>query len=144
VRPLGPGDEIAGYRIEALAGRGGMGWCTARVSDDRTVAIKVIAPELAANPSFRARFEQESPTELAVPTPPPASGDATDVEAPTPVLEQPVARQDDASTTTSAVRNGQAAAPPVRPGPRRHRPQRRHHRAGVGVLSPPASPCSFC
>jgi serine/threonine protein kinase len=29
---------------------------------DRTVAIKVIAPELAADPSFRARFEQESAT----------------------------------------------------------------------------------
>src|SRR6476646_5179632 len=27
---------------------------------DRTVAIKVIAPELAADPDFRARFEQES------------------------------------------------------------------------------------
>jgi len=29
---------------------------------DRTVAIKVIAPELAADPAFRARFEQESAT----------------------------------------------------------------------------------
>ena len=29
---------------------------------DRTVAIKVIAPELAADPGFRARFEQESAT----------------------------------------------------------------------------------
>jgi serine/threonine protein kinase len=29
---------------------------------DRTVAIKVIAPELAADPDFRARFEQESAT----------------------------------------------------------------------------------
>lgn len=29
---------------------------------ERTVAIKVIAPELAADPAFRARFEQESAT----------------------------------------------------------------------------------
>jgi serine/threonine protein kinase len=29
---------------------------------DRTVALKVIAPELAADPAFRARFEQESAT----------------------------------------------------------------------------------
>ena len=64
VRQLGPGDEIGGYRIEALAGRGGMGlvYRARQRRPDRIVAIKVIAPELAADPSFRARFEQESAT----------------------------------------------------------------------------------
>jgi serine/threonine protein kinase len=64
VRQLGPGDEIGGYRIEAIAGRGGMGlvYRARQRRPDRIVAIKVIAPELAANPDFRARFEQESAT----------------------------------------------------------------------------------
>ena len=64
MRQLGPGDEIGGYRIEALAGRGGMGlvYRARQRRPDRTVAIKVIAPELAADPAFRARFEQESAT----------------------------------------------------------------------------------
>jgi predicted Ser/Thr protein kinase len=62
VQALGPGDEIGGYLIEAVAGRGGMGlvYRARQRRPDRIVAIKVIAPELAADPSFRARFEQES------------------------------------------------------------------------------------
>ncbi len=64
MRQLGPGEEIGGYRIEALAGRGGMGlvYRARQRRPDRTVAIKVIAPELASDPAFRARFEQESAT----------------------------------------------------------------------------------
>lgn len=64
MRQLEPGDEIGGYRIEALAGRGGMGlvYRARQRRPDRTVAIKVIAPELAADQAFRARFEQESAT----------------------------------------------------------------------------------
>jgi len=64
VRQLGPGDEIGSYRIEAMAGRGGMGlvYRARQRRPDRIVAIKVIAPELAADPDFRARFEQESAT----------------------------------------------------------------------------------
>ncbi len=47
-----------------MAGRGGMGlvYRARQRRPDRVVAIKVIAPELAANPDFRARFEQESAT----------------------------------------------------------------------------------
>lgn len=62
VRQLGPGDEIGGYRIDAIAGRGGMGlvYRARQRRPDRTVALKVIVPELAADPSFRARFEHES------------------------------------------------------------------------------------
>jgi predicted Ser/Thr protein kinase len=62
LRELGPGDEIGGYLIEGLAGRGGMGlvYRARQRRPDRVVAIKVIAPELAADPVFRSRFEHES------------------------------------------------------------------------------------
>jgi Protein kinase domain len=56
------GSTFAGYVIEAVAGRGGMGVVyRARESRPaRTVALKVISPELAADTDFRARFERES------------------------------------------------------------------------------------
>ena len=55
------GDTFAGHRIEALAGRGGMG-VVFRAIDlalDRPVALKLIAPDAALDPVFRARFEHE-------------------------------------------------------------------------------------
>ncbi len=53
---------FAGYRIEALAGRGGMGlvYRARQVRPERAVAVKVIMPELAGDPDFRARFELEA------------------------------------------------------------------------------------
>jgi serine/threonine-protein kinase len=56
------GEVIAGHRIERLVGRGGMGVVYAAVDEalDRTVALKLIAPELSAEPGFRARFMAES------------------------------------------------------------------------------------
>jgi Protein kinase domain len=56
------GSVIAGHRVERLVGRGGMGVVYAAVDAalDRTVALKLIAPELAADPDFRARFMTES------------------------------------------------------------------------------------
>jgi serine/threonine protein kinase len=56
------GSVIAGHRIERLVGRGGMGvvYDAVDVALDRTVALKLIAPELAAEPGFRARFMTES------------------------------------------------------------------------------------
>jgi tetratricopeptide (TPR) repeat protein len=62
VRQLAPGDVFAGYRIESLAGRGGMGlvYRARQLRPDRLVAVKVIMPDLAGDEDFRARFEQEA------------------------------------------------------------------------------------
>src|SRR5438094_7688933 len=56
------GTELAGYRIESLLGRGGMG-VVFRARDlalERNVALKLLAPELAADVGFRERFLRES------------------------------------------------------------------------------------
>jgi hypothetical protein len=59
---LGPGAEIDGFVIESVAGRGGMGvvYRARQQRPDRIVALKVIAPDLAHDGAFRARFERES------------------------------------------------------------------------------------
>jgi DNA-binding beta-propeller fold protein YncE len=59
---LASGQGFAGYRIEGIAGQGGMSvvYRATQVALDRPVALKVIAPELAADPGFRARFQRES------------------------------------------------------------------------------------
>jgi DNA-binding NarL/FixJ family response regulator len=62
------GDTFAGYRIDALAGRGGMG-VVFRATDlalDRKVALKLIAPAAAQDPVFRARFEHECRAAAAI------------------------------------------------------------------------------
>jgi serine/threonine protein kinase len=58
---LSPGDVFAGHRIEGEAGRGGMGvvYRATNLRLKRTVALKVIAPWLAAQEGFRERFERE-------------------------------------------------------------------------------------
>src|SRR4051812_34842853 len=65
---LAPGDEVAGYLIEAEIGRGGMGvvYRARQVGLDRVVAVKVIAPEIADDPEFVARFRAESRLAAAV------------------------------------------------------------------------------
>ena len=55
------GSIFAGHRIEGIAGSGAMG-VVMRATDlvlDRRVALKLIAPSLARDPVFRARFERE-------------------------------------------------------------------------------------
>ena len=56
------GSEIAGHRLDAVAGRGGMGvvYRATQLRLNRQVALKLIAADLAADPSFRERFEHES------------------------------------------------------------------------------------
>ncbi len=56
------GDTIAGCRIEAVAGRGGMGvvYRATQLGLDRTVALKAILPEMATDAAYRARFQRES------------------------------------------------------------------------------------
>ncbi|OKK17198.1 serine/threonine protein kinase [Streptomyces sp. CB00455] len=56
------GKQIAGYRVERLIGHGGMAvvYCAQDLRLDRTVALKLIAPERARDDTFRRRFTHES------------------------------------------------------------------------------------
>jgi ABC-type transport system substrate-binding protein/predicted Ser/Thr protein kinase len=56
------GSKLGPYRIEAVLGRGGMGvvYLATDVRLGRSVALKVLAPELSDNERFRVRFERES------------------------------------------------------------------------------------
>ncbi|MFH7597263.1 serine/threonine-protein kinase [Streptomyces racemochromogenes] len=56
------GRQIAGYLVERLIGRGGMAvvYQARDLRLDRTVALKLIAPERARDETFRRRFTHES------------------------------------------------------------------------------------
>lgn len=59
---LPQGAVVAGCRVEAVVGRGGMGvvYRATQLSLERPVALKAIAPELAGDATFRERFKRES------------------------------------------------------------------------------------
>jgi len=56
------GDEFAGYRVRAVLGRGGMSvvYQAENLRLSSVIALKVLAPELASDDVFRARFLEES------------------------------------------------------------------------------------
>jgi eukaryotic-like serine/threonine-protein kinase len=61
---LSPGSRLGPYEIVSLAGAGGMGevYKAKDTRLDRTVAIKILPPALAADPQFRERFDREART----------------------------------------------------------------------------------
>src|ERR1700712_5322794 len=65
---LQPGDEIAGYRVTGVAGRGGMGgvYRAEQLDLQRPVALKLIATPLARDEAFRERFVRESRAAAAI------------------------------------------------------------------------------
>src|SRR5215469_6280675 len=74
--PMVPGDfaagsRIAGYLLEEQIGRGGMAVVFRAVDErlQRPVALKILAPALAADESFRRRFIRESRAAAAVDNP---------------------------------------------------------------------------
>jgi serine/threonine-protein kinase len=65
------GTVFAGYRIESLLGRGGMS-VVYRAENPRlgnVIALKLLAPELAEDETFRERFVRESRTAASIPHP---------------------------------------------------------------------------
>ena len=68
---VGAGSRVAGYLLEEQVGEGGMA-VVFRARDERlgrVVAVKVLAPGLAGNAEFRARFLRESRAAAAVDDP---------------------------------------------------------------------------
>jgi Tol biopolymer transport system component len=61
---LAPGMNLGPYKVVALIGAGGMGEVYRALDTrlGREVALKVLAPHLAATPEVRARFEREART----------------------------------------------------------------------------------
>jgi serine/threonine protein kinase len=56
------GSEFAGYRLERLLGRGGIGvvYRATHADSGSPVALKLLRPDVASDPLFRARFVREA------------------------------------------------------------------------------------
>ena len=66
--PIEAGSHLGPYEIVSAIGAGGMGEVY-RARDkrlERTVAIKVLGPDLSGNPEYRQRFEREARTVAAL------------------------------------------------------------------------------
>jgi serine/threonine-protein kinase len=63
-----PGAIVGGYRVDALAGRGGMAtvYEATQLSLQRTIALKLLRLELGGDPEFRERFRQEGLLQAAL------------------------------------------------------------------------------
>jgi serine/threonine protein kinase len=66
-----PGTIFAGYRIERVLGRGGMGvvYLATELGLERRVALKVIRNDIADDERFRERFRSESRTAASIEDP---------------------------------------------------------------------------
>jgi serine/threonine-protein kinase len=83
------GDLIAGrYRLEHELGKGGMGsvWAAHHVQLDAPVAVKFMAPAVAATAQGRARFEREAKAAAGLPSPHVVKIHDYGVEADTPFM----------------------------------------------------------
>ncbi len=79
--------ELGSYRMLRRLGAGGMGRVyLARSPGGRTVAVKVVRPDLAADTGFRERFRHEAEIARAVSGPYTAAVVDADPEAPLPWL----------------------------------------------------------
>ncbi len=63
-----PGSQFAGYRIESVAGSGGMGivYRATQIALGRPVALKLIAAHYAGDRAFRDRFKREWETAASI------------------------------------------------------------------------------
>ena len=59
---------LGGYRLLRIVGDGGMGvvWAAEQTSLHRTVALKIVRPQMASDPDFRERFKHEARVAAAI------------------------------------------------------------------------------